>query len=174
MTCTPIPCTMHGANAWCKGNITHKRTNTQKCIKTKEMLQKHTKKFKGTKHKGVQKNHGNKTRRITRGPQHGKGSLKMGPTPHKQDREHNKTRHTPHNLCDGSPPSPIRPRTPRRSTHPSPLVENPVDNSSNPDHNVTVVMWKTPKPVENPVDNLDSLWITLWKTMQEHDEYHSI
>ena len=26
-------------------------------------------------------------------------------------------------------------------------------------------MWKTPKPVENPVDNSDSLWITLWKTI---------
>ena len=37
--------------------------------------------------------------------------------------------------------------------HPSLLVENPVDNSSNPDHNVTAVMWKTPKPVENPVEN---------------------
>nr|DAD86924.1 MAG TPA: hypothetical protein [Siphoviridae sp. ctio73] len=30
-------------------------------------------------------------------------------------------------------------------------------------------MWKTPKPVENPVENSDSLWITLWKTPQEHD-----
>ena len=28
-----------------------------------------------------------------------------------------------------------------------------MDNSSNPDHNVTAIMWKTPKPVENPVDN---------------------
>lgn len=56
-------------------------------------------------------------------------------------------------VTGGTPPSPIRPRTPRRSAHPSLPVENPVDNSSNPDHIVTVVMWKTPKPVENPVDN---------------------
>ena len=57
-------------------------------------------------------------------------------------------------MCDGGhSPSPIRPRTPRRSARPSLLVENPVDNSSNPNHNVTAVMWKTPKPVENPVEN---------------------
>ena len=28
-----------------------------------------------------------------------------------------------------------------------------MDNSRNPDHNVTAIMWKTPKPVENPVEN---------------------
>lgn len=37
--------TMH--HAWCnachKGNTTHKHTNAQKCIKTKEMLQKQAK-----------------------------------------------------------------------------------------------------------------------------------
>nr|DAS79312.1 MAG TPA: hypothetical protein [Caudoviricetes sp.] len=42
-------------------------------------------------------------------------------------------------------------------------MENPVDNSSNPHHNVTVIMWKTPQPVENPVEN-----------PREHDEHHSI
>jgi hypothetical protein len=62
-----------------------------------------------------------------------------------------------------TPPSPIRPRTPRRSAHPSLLVENPVDNSSNPDHNVIVVMWKTPKLVENPVEN-----------SVKHEAHHSI
>ena len=96
-----------------------------------------------------------------------KGSLKPETHTTKQDGEHNKTRRTPHKLCDGAhSPSPISARTPRRSARPSLLVENPVDNSSNPDHNVTVVMWKTPKPVENPVDNSPHLWITLWKTPQ--------
>ena len=56
-------------------------------------------------------------------------------------------------MTGGTPPSPIRARTPRRSTHPSLLVENPVDNSGNPDHNVTAIMWKTFYPVENPVEN---------------------
>ena len=28
-----------------------------------------------------------------------------------------------------------------------------MDNSSNPDHNVTAIMWKTTQPVENPVEN---------------------
>nr|DAE80189.1 MAG TPA: hypothetical protein [Caudoviricetes sp.] len=76
----PIPCTMHGANACHKGNTTHKHTNAQKCIKTKEMLQKHAKIFKGTNQQWRSKNHGSKTRRTQRGPQHSKGSLKVGPT----------------------------------------------------------------------------------------------
>jgi hypothetical protein len=66
-------------------------------------------------------------------------------------------------VMGATPPSPIRPRTPRRSAHPSLLVENLVDNSSNPDHNVTAIMWKTPHPVENPVENSD-----------RRKEYHSI
>ena len=59
-----------------------------------------------------------------------------------------------------------------------------MDNSGNLDHNVTVVMWKTPKPVENPVENSGSLWITLWKTLHlvenpvenpaRREGYHSI
>lgn len=104
-----------------------------------------------------------------------KGSLKLVTHATKQGRDTHKTRRTPHNLCDGGhSPSPIRPRTPRRSAHPSLLVENPVDNSGNPDHNVTVVMWKTPKPVENPVDNSDSLWKTLWKTPFGREAHHNI
>lgn len=87
------------------------------------------------------------------GPKPIRDPLKWDPR-HKTKQGTHKTRHTPHNLCDGGhPPSPIAARTPRRSAHPSLLVENPVDNSSNPHHNVTVVMWKTPKPVENPVEN---------------------
>nr|DAR91542.1 MAG TPA: hypothetical protein [Caudoviricetes sp.] len=64
---------------------------------------------------------------------------------------------------EATPPSPTRARIPRRSAHPSLLVENPVDNSGNPDHNVSVIMWKTPKPVENPVENPTT-----------HDPHHSI
>ena len=165
MTCIPIPCTMHGATHGTKA--TH-NARMHKCIKiqkTKEMLQKMQKYSRQEPNNGVQKNHGNKTRRTKRGPQRSKGSLKSETYTTKQDGEHNKTRRTPHNSCDGGhSPSPISARTPRRSAHPSLLVENPVDNSSNPHHNVTAIMWKTPKPVENPVDNSDSLWITLWKT----------
>ena len=45
MTCIPIPCTMHGANACHKGNTTHKRIKKHKNKRnvTKEMLQKHAK-----------------------------------------------------------------------------------------------------------------------------------
>jgi hypothetical protein len=56
-------------------------------------------------------------------------------------------------------------------------VENPVDNSGNPDHNVTAIMWKTPKPVENPVENAPiegHLWKTLRKTPARHDTHHHI
>jgi hypothetical protein len=39
---------MHGANAYHKATRNTQRTNAQKNIKTKEMLQKHAKTFKGT------------------------------------------------------------------------------------------------------------------------------
>lgn len=130
------------------------------------MLQKHAKIFKGMNKQWRSKKPWQQNETNTKGAPNPKGSLKPETHTTKQDGEHDKTRRTPHNLCDGGhSPSPIRPRTPRRSAHPSLLVENPVDNSSNPCHNVAVVMWKTPQPVENPVDNSDSLWITLWKTL---------
>ena len=80
-------------------------------------------------------------------------------------------------VTGATPPSPIRPRTPRRSAHPSLPVENPVDNSSNPDHNVTVVMWKTPQPVENPVENsvpVENLVDNPVENTTKHDVHHSI
>ena len=185
MTCIPIPCTMHGANACHKAT---RNAQTHKCIKmhkNKRNVTKNAKHSKARINDGVQKNHGTKTRRTKWGPQHSKGSLKNETHTTKQGGEHNKTRRTPHKLCDGGhSPSPIRPRTPGRSAHPSLLVENPVDNFSNPHHNVTAIMWKTLKPVEKPVDNSDSLWITLWKTHPlvenpvenpaKHDPHHSI
>ena len=64
-----------------------------------------------------------------------------------------------------------------RSARPSPLVENPVDNSSNPDHNVTAVMWKTLKPVENPVENSpirEALVENPVENSVKHEAYHSI
>ena len=154
MTCIPIPCTMHGAT---HGTKATRNAQTHKCIKIHKNKRNVTKTCKNAQtfnNNGVQKNHGNISERTKRGPHNSKGSLKNETHTTQQDREHTKTRRTPHNVCDGGhPPSPIRPRVPRRSAHPSLLVENPVDNSSNPDHNVTVVMWKTPQPVENPVEN---------------------
>lgn len=146
--------TMHGACAYHKATRnaqTHKRI---KMHKNKRNVTKTCKNMQSVKQQW----------RSKKPWQHFEGEQKGGPTTvrdplsethiTKQDREQKETRRTPHNLCDGGhSPSPIRPRTPRRSAHPSLLVENPVDNSSNPDHNVTVIMWKTPKPVENPVEN---------------------
>lgn len=87
------------------------------------------------------------------GPTTVRDPLKWDPR-HTNKTGNTQTRHTPHILCDGGhSPSPIRPRTPRRSAHPSLLVENPVDNSSNPDHSVTAIMWKTFHLVDNPVEN---------------------
>ena len=148
--------TMH--HAWC--NACHKG-NTQRT------MHKHTKQCKKQKkcYKNMQKYAKRETTMASKKTMATfQGEQKGGPTtlrdPLKRDARHtttqgtHKTRRTPHNLCDGGhSPSPVRPRTPRRSAHPSPLVENPVDNSSNPDHTVTAVMWKTPKPVENPVEN---------------------
>lgn len=145
--------------------------------KTKEMLQKHAKICKPSPTMAFKKTMATK-RDEQRGPQTHKGSLKVGPTSHKQDGERNETRRTPHNLCDGGhSPSPIRARTPRRSAHPSLLVENPVDNSSNPHHNVTAIMWKTPKPVENPVENSSyygGLVDNPVENPTKHDPHHSI
>lgn len=56
-------------------------------------------------------------------------------------------------MTGATPPPPSGREHPEGLPIPPPLVENPVDNSSNPCHNVTVIMWKTPKPVENPVEN---------------------
>lgn len=175
MTCIPIPCTMHGATHATKATRNTQCINMQNNAKNKRNVTKTCKNMQSVNQTMAFK----KTMATFRDER--KGSLKRARDPlrrthiTKQDRERNKTRHTPHNLCDGGhSPSPIRPRTPRRSAHPSLPVENPVDNFGNPDHNVTVVMWKTPKPVENPVENSDSLWITLWKTLRKHDTHHSI
>lgn len=148
--------TMHHAwcNAWYKGNTQrtmHK--HTKQCKKQKKCyknMQKHSNLHQQWRSKKPwQQNEANKRR-----PQHSKGSLKVGPTPQNKtgNRIKRDTHHTKH-VTGGTPPSPTWALTPRRSAHPSLLVENPVDNSSNPDHNVTVIMWKTPKPVENPVEN---------------------
>nr|DAV39973.1 MAG TPA: hypothetical protein [Caudoviricetes sp.] len=139
------------------------------------MLQKHAKIFKGTNQTWRSKKPWQQNKTNKRGPQHSKGSLKVGPTPHKQSGDQTKrdTHHTIY-VMPPPPPSPIRPRTPRRSAHPSLPVENPVDNSSNPYHNVTAIMWKTPKPVENPMETPPYLWITLWITSVGRETHHHI
>jgi hypothetical protein len=169
--------TMH--HAWCQrmpqrqhNAQTHKRTkihkNKRNVTKTRKNMQSMNKQWRSKK--PWQHFEAN-----TRDPLNGKGSLKRGTHVTKQDGDQTKrdVHHTIY-VMGATPPSPIQPRTPRRSAHPSLLVENPVDNSSNLDHNVTAVMWKTPKPVENPVENFLRLWKTLWKTPQEHDGHHSI
>nr|DAQ71883.1 MAG TPA: hypothetical protein [Caudoviricetes sp.] len=84
------------------------------------MLQKHAKKFKGMKRQWRSKNHGNKMRRTQRGPQHSKGSLKVGPTSHKQDGDQMKrdTHHT--NYVTGATPPP-----PSGREHPEGLLIPP-------------------------------------------------
>lgn len=148
--------TMHHAwcNAWYKGNT--QRTNAQmhKNTKNKRNVTKTCKNIQGTNKQWRSKKPWQQNKTNTKGAPNPKGSLKPETHTTKQGRDTHETRRTPHNSCDGGhSPSPIRPRTPRRSAHPSLLVENLVDNSSNPCHNVSVVMWKTPKPVENPVEN---------------------
>jgi hypothetical protein len=78
--------TMH--HAWCqhmpqRQHATHKRTKTHKnkrnVTKTCKNIQRHE------SNNGVQKNHGNKTRRTQGGPQDSKGSLKHGTHVTKQD-----------------------------------------------------------------------------------------
>lgn len=163
MTCIPIPCTMHGATHGTKATHNAQCINIQNNAKNKRMLQKHAKICKPSPTMAFKKTMATKRDEQKGGPTTVRDPLKRDPR-HKTRRGTQQTRHTPHKLCDGGhSPSPIRPRTPRRSAHPSPLVENPVDNSSNPDHNVTAIMWKTFHPVENPVENPTT-----------HDPHHSI
>ena len=153
MTCIPIPCTTHGATHGTKATHNARCINIQNNAKTKEMLQKYAKICQQSPTMVFKKTVATKRDEQKGGPNTIRDPLKWDPH-HKTRQGTQQTRHTPHNLCDGDhPPPPIRARTPRRSAHPSLLVENPVDNSSNPDHNVTVIMWKTPQPVDNPVEN---------------------
>ena len=168
--------TMHHAwySTWYKGNTQRTMHKRIKMHKNKRNVTKNAKTCKTSSTMAFKKTMATFRNEQKGGPTTIRDPLKRDPH-HKTRQGTHKTRHTPHNLCDGGhSPSPIRPRTPRRSAHLSLLVENPVDNSSNPCHNVTAVMWKTPKPVENPVENSDSLWKTLWKTPRQHDPHHHI
>nr|DAN72616.1 MAG TPA: hypothetical protein [Caudoviricetes sp.] len=101
--------TMHHAwcNAWYKGNTQrtmHK--HTKQCKKQKKCY-KNMQKGNFTTNNGVQKNHGNKTRRTKRGPHNHKGSLKVGPTP--QNKTGNTTKRDTHHtfyVMGATPPPP--------------------------------------------------------------------
>ena len=148
--------TMHHAwcNAWYKGNTQPQCINIQNNAKNKRNVTKTCKNSNFAINNGVQKNHGNISGRTKRGPQRSKGSLKTRRTP--QNKTGNRTkrdaRHTIY-VMGATPPPPSGREHPEGLPIPPYPVENPVDNFGNPDHNVTAIMWKTPKPVENPVEN---------------------
>lgn len=100
--------TMHHAwcNAWYKGNTQH---TTHKCIKihkSKRNVTKTRKNMQTFTNNGVQKNHGNISRRTKRGPHNPKGSLKVGPTSQNKtgNRMKRDTHHT--NCVTGATPPP--------------------------------------------------------------------
>nr|DAD98042.1 MAG TPA: hypothetical protein [Siphoviridae sp. ctQ091] len=80
MTCTPIPCITHGANACHKATRnaqTHKRI---KMHKNKRNVTKTCKNIQGVKQQWRSKKGGQQNEANTRGPRRSKGSLKVGPT----------------------------------------------------------------------------------------------
>ena len=107
--------TMH--HAWCnachKGNTQPQCINIRNNVKNKRNVTKTCKNMQNITNNGVQKNHGNKTRRTKRGSQHSKGSLKVGPTP--QNKTGNTTKRDTHHtiyVMGATPPPPSRPEHP--------------------------------------------------------------
>lgn len=153
MTCIPIPCTMHGATHATKATHNAQCINMQNNAKNKRNVTKTCKICNFATNNGVQKNHGNKTRRTKRGPHNSKGSLKTRPTP--QNKTGNTTKRDAHHTIyvTGATPPP-----PSGREHPEGLPIPPC---------LWKTLWKTLAIMEN-------LWITLWKTPREHDPHHSI
>lgn len=90
--------TMHHAwcNAWYKGNTQRTMHKHAKQCKKQKKCYKNMQKYATFTNNGVQKNHGNISRRTKRGSHNSKGSLKVGPTSQNKTENTQNETHTTH------------------------------------------------------------------------------